>query len=145
MPIAELGKPKALDSLVVDGVLYPLTYQRKALGYLRDGTFIPVREDQLRKSKTQRGGSPTWTIKPAGRERVELPATDAKAGVILSRFRVDMSFNKESAPTRVVRASDEVKARNKAIKAFAFTAHQPYQQAFAYFHANPESIKVTKL
>jgi hypothetical protein len=65
-------KPRALDTLIIDKLLFPLTYRNGGFGYMRDGTFVPVDEKQLLKHPVPRGGSTTWFIKPQGRERVRL-------------------------------------------------------------------------
>lgn len=64
--------PKAMDTLIVDKVLYPLATRNGGFGYFRDGTFVPVAKDQLLKHPVPRAGSTTWFIKPQGRERVRL-------------------------------------------------------------------------
>ena len=68
-------KPRALDTLIIDKVLFPLTVNQGRLGYMRDGTFVPVAADQLLKHPVSRAGAVTWFIKPVGRERVRLPNT----------------------------------------------------------------------
>lgn len=64
--------PKALDTLIVDKQLYPLTVREGKFGYMREGTFISVEKKNLLKHPVPRAGSTTWFIKPQGRERVRL-------------------------------------------------------------------------
>ena len=72
-------KPKALDTLIVDDTLFPLTFRNGSFGYIRNGTFQPVDDKQLVKNPIPRGGSTTWFIRPKGRERVRLnPSKDTQ-------------------------------------------------------------------
>jgi hypothetical protein len=64
--------PKAMDTLIIDTVLYPLATRGGGFGYWRDGTFIPVDRKDLVKHPVPRAGATTWFIKPKGRERVRL-------------------------------------------------------------------------
>lgn len=77
--------PKPLDTLLMEGVTYPLTLQNGIFGYWRQGederdrTFIPVVKKDLLKHPVARGGATTWFIKPKGRERVRLdPSKDTQ-------------------------------------------------------------------
>ena len=72
-------RPKALDTLIVDKQLFPLTVRGGKFGYVRDGAFISVEEKNLLKHPVPRAGSTTWFIKPQGRERVRLdPSKDTQ-------------------------------------------------------------------
>jgi hypothetical protein len=140
--ISEFGKAKALDTLVIDDEIYALTYQKGQLGYMREGVFIPVNPDQLKREK-DRAGSPTWSIKPEGRENPRTPATVPK--VEQHKFRVRLSYQKEKMSEWTGLADDEKLAKNKAIRWYASLKHIPFSQAYGYFNKNPLAIEVTKI
>jgi hypothetical protein len=142
--IAELGKPKTLDTLIVDDVLYPLTYRDGSLGYMRDeDNFIPVDEKSLKPAAQRRGNAPTWTLRPVGTKRVRLPKTQPKNNE--KKFSVNMNFEHEVFPIKVVKAVDARLAQSKAIRWLAATRRLPFAKVFDYFNRHPQSIKVTSL
>lgn len=131
--IAQFGSPRPLDTFVIDGTLYPLTYRMGMLGYLKGYQFIPLDERQLVQVKDGRAGSATWTLGPP---RV-LP--------LEKEYEVAWSFHGGATETKRVRAKDVADARTKALRWFAAVNKLTYPSVFQYFKSHPLAVTVKAL
>lgn len=136
--IYELGTPRALDSLMQDGMLWPITYRAGQVGYIKDNYhFVPLDKTKLVQVKEDKAGSKTWKV-------VETPPQKL-APALLKKFSVDVSWYGAPTITLSVDAKDSNEARNKGIKKFAASHKIEFPKAFNFFKTHPLAITVKEL